>query len=80
MVKGVFSMSCAGMNTMPDNEAETFLKGRGWISKGIIKYMIYLIEVKHWDVNKIFRLLNAKKVTYKYFTRPHLNLPKEEAE
>ena len=73
-------MSPAGMNFAPDDEEKNSLQGRSWIQKGILRRVIHLIEVKHWDVNKIFHLLNAKKMATKYFSRPVSNCTPEEVE
>jgi len=79
-VLGLFLMSPAGMNFMPEGEEKSFFEGRSWIQKSILKRVIHLIEVKHWDVNKIFKILNAKKISKKYFQRPVCGLTPEEIE
>lgn len=79
-VLGFFMMSPAGMNFMPENEEKDFFEGRTWFQKGVQKRVIYLIEVKHWDVNKIFKILNAGKMSKKYFSRPLMNLSEKEVE
>lgn len=79
-VKGVFMMSCAGMNTMPDGEITKMLTNRGWFKGNIIKYFLYLIEIKHWNINKIFYFVNVGTISKKYFSRDILGMSAEEAE
>jgi pimeloyl-ACP methyl ester carboxylesterase len=77
-VKGVFLMSPAGMNQMPEDELAEFLSGRSLVQKNLLKYVMYLLEVKHWSFNKLFLFISAKKIAQKYFSRPCFDISPEE--
>ena len=66
-VKGLFLMSPAGCTQLPDEVETKFYENRSFLQKSMTKYLIKLIEDKHFDLTKLIKLFGIRRLAKKFF-------------